>query len=241
MRGLASEWIKLRSVRTTWALLAAGLLLDLAIAGLVAGLVSERDLAGDDNAGLLGGIGFTTVLVLVLGVLISTNEYRHGTANSTFLVEPRRERVVLSKLVLAGLVGLATGIVFALLSLAIVGTILRSRDLAPDGAEVTKVLIGSALATGLSCVFGVGLGAAVRNQVVGIVIGVALFFVLQNVALLLPGDIGSYFPAESRNALQTAGTNDDLLGQVAGGLVFLGYCVVLGAVGAALTRRREIT
>jgi hypothetical protein len=240
MRGVASEWIKVRSVRTTWALLAAGIVLDLAIAGLVAGLVSPQDL-GDDTVGLLGGIGFTGVLVLVLGVLISTNEYRHGTANSTFLVEPRRERVVASKIAVAALVGLATGIVFAALSAAVVLTILRQRDLAPDGGDVAKVLIGTVLATALSCMFGVGLGAAVRNQVVGIVVGIALFFVLQNVALLLPGDIGAYFPAESRNALQASGTNDDYLGQVAGGLVFLGYCVVLGALGAMLTRRREIT
>jgi len=238
---LRSEWIKLRSVRTTWVLLAAGLVLDIGIPALIAALVPARDLSPEDTAGLLGGIGFMTVLVLTLGVLVSTNEYRHGTANSTFLVQPRREIVVVAKAQLAAGAGLAAGLAFAALSAAIVLTILGSRDIAPAGGEVAEVLVGTVLGIALSCVLGVGLGALLRNQVVAIIVGIALFFVLRNLALLLPGDIGAYFPAESLSALQGSSDSDELLGQVAGGAVFLGYCLLATVAGALVTRRREIT
>ena len=53
----------------------------------------------------------------VIGILIVTNEYRHGTIMTTFLAEPHRIRVLLAKLSAAGIVGL----VFAVAALAGVG------------------------------------------------------------------------------------------------------------------------
>ena len=47
------------------------------------------------------------VLMLVLGVLIVTTEFRHGTSSSTFLASPRRYPVLLAKLGASLLVGLA--------------------------------------------------------------------------------------------------------------------------------------
>ena len=44
------------------------------------------------------GTHLAIVFMFTLGALLSTNEYRHGTANSTFVVTPKRERVVAAKL-----------------------------------------------------------------------------------------------------------------------------------------------
>lgn len=239
MNILRSEFLKLVSVRTTWFLLVGMVLLEGLAAGLIAALVPEEDLAGRDLSSLFGGTGLMTVLVFTLGALLSTNEYRHGTANSTFLITPQRERVIAAKLV----VGFVAGIVFALEYIAVNAglglSILSSRDVPVDADTAVDIYTGVGIGMVLTCLFGVALGAVLRNQVVTVVVGLVLFFVLRGVALLL-GDVGAYFPWESLASLQGGGDEDFLLSQPEGGLVFGAYCVVLTIAGVMLTRRREI-
>ena len=51
-------------------------------------------------------LGVAEVLMLLLGTLSVTQEFRYGTASSTFLVEPRRTRVLLAKCVALALASL---------------------------------------------------------------------------------------------------------------------------------------
>ncbi len=240
MRTLRSEWLKLVTTRTTWALILAGVLLEGVAVGLIAALVPAEDLQGKDVSRLFGGIGLMTVFVLTLGALVSTNEYRHRTANSTFLVTPVREYVVASKLAIGVLAGLIAAVAFGATNAAVSLTILSIRDLSPATDTAVELYTGTAIGIVLSCVFGVALGSVMRNQILTVVVGLIAFFVLRGVALLI-GGAGGYFPAESLAALQGATGNDNLLSQVAGGFVFGGYCVLLAVVGMTLTRRREIT
>jgi hypothetical protein len=69
----------------------------------------DRAEGGDKNApvslddpGLLAGIvgigfGVPEVIVVLLGGLAFTQEFRYGTATSTYLGEPRRTRVLVAK------------------------------------------------------------------------------------------------------------------------------------------------
>ncbi|MDQ2630135.1 MAG: ABC transporter permease, partial [Actinomycetota bacterium] len=83
---LRSEWIKLFTTRTTWVMLGIGLFCEGLFAGLIVGLVPFEDLDGVEE--IITGTGLLMTLLLVLGVLIITTEFRHGTASSTFLVSP---------------------------------------------------------------------------------------------------------------------------------------------------------
>ncbi|MEA2181367.1 MAG: type transport system permease protein, partial [Solirubrobacteraceae bacterium] len=164
MNILRSEFLKLISVRTTWLLLGAMILIEGAVAGLLAGLGEKKDLRPANVPDLLIGTPLSILFVFTLGALISTNEFRHGTANSTFLITPRRERVIAAKLV----VGLAVGLVGALLYIAVNAglglSILSSRgvDVASNTAVNTYLGVGTGLVLG--CLFGVALGASLRNQ-----------------------------------------------------------------------------
>jgi hypothetical protein len=240
MRALRSEWLKLVTTRTAWALIGAGVLLEGVAVGLIAALIPRSDLQGRDVSKLFGGIGLMTVFVLTLGALVSTNEYRHRTANSTFLITPVREYVVGAKLAVGFAAGLIAAACFGATNAIVSLTILHIRDLSPSTHTAVQLYTGTAIGIVLSCMFGVALGAVMRNQILTVVVGLIAFFVLRGVALLI-GGAGGYFPAESLAALQGATGNHNLLSQVSGGFVFAGYCVVLGVVGMGLTRRREIT
>lgn len=242
MRAVRSEWLKLVSVRSTWLLLGSMVLVEAAFAIGIAGYASLEDLRSGDVDQLFVGTPLLTVFVFTIGALLSTNEFRHRTADSTFIVTPRRERVVLAKLA----VGVAAGLVCALLFIAVNAgfglSILSNRGVAVDADQAVDIYVGVGVSLVLISVLGVALGALLRNQVVTIVLGIALFFVLRELLTSILGeDIGAYMPGTSLVGLQGSSDDDYLLDQAAGGLVFAGYCVVVGIAAVIATREREIT
>ena len=242
MNALRSEWLKLVSVRTTWALLGTMVLLEGLAAGLLTGLADVEDLRRRDIATIAIGTKVAIVFMFTLGALLATNEFRHGTANSTFVVTPRRERVIAAKLA----VGLVIGIVGALLYIAVNAglglSILSSRAIDVDADVAVNTYVGVGVGLVLGCLFGVALGALLRNQILTVVVGMVIFLLAGTAALFIGDDVGRYFPGESLLALQgTPGADDTLLSQTEGGLVLAAYCVVLGAAGMWATRERDVT
>jgi ABC-type transport system involved in multi-copper enzyme maturation permease subunit len=240
MNALRSEWLKLVTVRTTWYLLGSMVLIEGLAAGLATGLGDIDDLRKGNVSTFIIGTHLATVFMFTLGALLSTNEYRHGTANSTFVVTPRRERVILAKLA----VGLAVGIVGALLYIAVhagIGlSILSSRGVEVDSDLAVDGYVGVGVGLVLGCLFRVALGVLLRNQVLTIIVGLVLFLLAGTVALFIGTDVGQYFPGEALLALQNT-PSVDLLSQTGGGLVLAGYCVALGIAGMLMTRSREIS
>ena len=93
----------------------------------------------------------------------------------------------------------------------------------------------------LLCVFGLGVGAIVRNQVGAIIAAIAFFFVLSALPELLPGSIGEYFPGQAVGTLHGHDEGDGKLTQVAGGLVLAAWSAALFAVGTALVCWRDLS
>ncbi|MDQ3676946.1 MAG: ABC transporter permease [Actinomycetota bacterium] len=241
MRPVRSEWLKLVSVRATWLLLGSMVLIEGAYAIGVAGSAKIEDLR-TDTENLFIGTPLVTVFVFTIGALLSTNEFRHNTADSTFIVTPRRERVVLAKLA----VGVAVGLVSALLFIAVNAgfglSTLSNRGVPVDGDHAVSIYVGVGVGIVLSCLLGVALGALIRNQIVTIVLGIALFFILRELLTSILGEnVGAYMPGPSLLALQGPSGEEYLLSQVAGGLVFASYCVAIAVAAVIATREREIT
>ncbi|SNQ45770.1 ABC-2 family transporter protein [Frankia canadensis] len=126
---LAAEWMRLRSIRSTWVLVAVGTVLGIAVAALLAVAVgatwdgwSAADRAEFDPvvAPLVGTV-FTGVLVVVLGVKVGASEYHGGLARVTFAVTPRRGRVLAAKCLLVTLMS------WAVMGVATVGIAVAAR------------------------------------------------------------------------------------------------------------------
>jgi ABC-2 type transport system permease protein len=241
VRLLRSEAIKLRSVRTTWSMLGIGLLAEALFAGLYVGLVPLADVGPIRE--VQTSVGLLMVMLLVLGVLSITTEFRHGTASATFLASPKRYPVLVAKLGAMLALGLLAGLVFVAVNggLALPLFSARGESLPPTG-EIVRVYAGVVVSFALLCAFGLGVGAIVRNQVGAIIAALACFFVLSPLPELLPGDIGDYFPAQAIGSLHgLPDATGEGLGQLAGGLVLATWSLALWLIGVALIRLRDLS
>jgi ABC-2 type transport system permease protein len=122
---------------------------------------------------------FLLVLItLMLGVHVATSEYGARTMTSTFLVEPRRPRVVVAKVVVSGLFGVAFWVIATVLDGVATPLFLAAEHLPRSAfsspAVVRSVLMGM-LAFVLWALFGLGLGAVLRNQVVAVVAAIGVY------------------------------------------------------------------
>ena len=243
-----SELLKLRTTRTARVLLtlaAAGTAALVAIVLLLAGRPGQPAL-GPDALRLLVLVPAQplTLAALVLGVLGMAGELRHGTATSTFLVTPKRGRVVAAKLAATAVTGLAMAAASSAAVLAVGLPWLRAKgiDVAIADAGVAARVAGLAVAVALYAVLGTGLGALLRNQVAAVVVG--LLWWSQGVERVLTGilhqpGLERWLPMGAASALTAPG--DGTLPMWAGALVFAAYGLGLALLGGRLVARRDLT
>ena len=197
---------------------------------------------------------FGVLMVMLLSAIVVTNEFFHLTATTTFLVTPRRERVVYAKLAASVMFGVGFWLASTLLNLLFVPFILKALDIGTQLGEpaIWRAIGLNALAYALWAILGVGAGVLIRSQlgatitltmvyVVGS-FGASLFF-----ALLSPR-LGDWFsklqvlvpPLASQ--LMISGT--ELPGNPprwVGAVVLIGYAAFAGVLGTWLIKRRDIT
>jgi ABC-type transport system involved in multi-copper enzyme maturation permease subunit len=186
------------------------------------------------------------VFAIVLGAIGMTSEFRHLTATPTFLATPHRGRVVAAKLLTYAMAGAGYGLASVMLVLAIALTWLPAKGIhiSPTGDGIPAVLLAAVAALAVYSVLGVGVGALVRNQIAAVVGTLIYLLVLEAILSVVPvvRDYYRYLPGGALNALIRSGASQvPLLAPWQGGLLLLGYGLVLAGLGAALAVRRDIT
>ena len=108
------------------------------------------------------------LFIIILAVIGITGEWRHHTITSSLLAAPDRIRFLAAKTIAFAVAGLVLSLPISL-AIAIVGlVILSARDLpTPRAGDLIAQFARNAMVAALLGAFGVGLGALVRNQVVG--------------------------------------------------------------------------
>jgi ABC-2 type transport system permease protein len=240
---LLAELRKMRSTRTNLGLL-AGMVALILLTVLLGGFVPKAaDLAGhDDQHGLLSAGTSAALFAALIGVMAITSEFRHGTIRPTFVVTPRRTRVIAAKVIASLLMGILFGLAAIALSFGIGYAVLAVRDipLALDTNHVIWLFIGTPVMTAAWAAIGVGLGAVVRNQVFAVIGLIVWAMVIDNLLVNLVPRIGGYTPGGSSAAL-VADPADYVLAAPAGALILLAYVVTFVAAGALLVARRDVT
>lgn len=111
----------------------------------------------------------------------------------------------------------------------------------------SRVAPGVILGTGLFAIYGLGLGALLKNQVVAIVVGLGFTLVVETIVGAIWPGIGEYLPGEAATALEDAGrttiggVTTRLLPWWGGAVMLVVYGVVLAVVGTLTTLRSDVT
>lgn len=282
MTGLIrGELLKIRTTNTWW-LLGIGVVAMTALALLVNCLQADYFLnegATADNSGtdqgtqdmlagqatvvaqaaniFTSGQYFGGLFVLMLGMLIVTNEFYHQTATATFLTTPHRTAVMIAKLV----TGIAFAAVFWLITTVIsipTGLLFFQGQGVSNGLgewEVQRAIIFNLLVFMLWGILGVGIGALIRNQIgatltgaglylVGTLAGQIVFFLIHEYLIKENWVLGAQVIMPAAAAQVFVATADPF--QYApdywvGGVVLLAYGLVGGVIGTLILRKRDIS
>jgi ABC-2 type transport system permease protein len=194
-----------------------------------------------------GSIGIAVLAVLLLGVLGGTTDYRFGGIVTTALAQPRRAAILASKVGAMALAGLATGIAYALVSLAtlLVALQLTGADLAVGWPELLGVLTTGAAVVALLALLGLAVGILARNQLAGVLtmFGILLVEVIvQSMVLLVAGTLpvwAQILPLALGQAAVSSGAGSAI--PPLGALALLAALVAVGTLAAgAMMRTRDI-
>lgn len=254
-RVVRSEWIKLRSLRSTWFSLLAMVLIADGLGALFSALHAHQMTVNappgaqfrfDAVEVSLRGVYLAQLAVGVLGVLVITGEYGTGMIRSSIAAVPRRYPVLLAKAVVFAAVTFAV-----CLPTTFIGFFLGQWAQSSTHAQATlgtpgalRAVVGAAVYLTLIGLLAVGFGFVIRNTAgaLAAVFGVVLVLPLltnalpqpysTDVARLLPLNIGT-------RVVETTNVDSNLLGPWVGiGLLAL-YAVASLVIGAVVLNRRD--
>lgn len=258
-RVVASEWVKLTSLRSTWWTLGLTVVLMAGISALVAwGTASGMEGEGPGTMSLPGvlgsGTGMAELTIAVLGVLIITGEYATGQIRSTFAATPARLPVLAAKALVLAITAAVTTVVGMgaawLASLAWHDSINATLDL--GRAEDLRMLVGVPLFMAGIGLLAMAVGALVRRTPGALAAIFGLLLVVETVFALVPlrffEVVRPFLPASAGGRLLSSDADVAALNAIPDvahltpwqGFGVLGvWIVVLFAVAAVLLRRRD--
>lgn len=186
MKGaLRYEWVRLRTLRSTWWLTGLSLLIA-AVVGLpalgVKGSLTIQDY-GDVVTGGGGGVLLVSILLSMIGVFAIGHEYRYGTIRPTLSALPRRSNVLTAKVLVVAVyvfvVALLSLVLRYVIDVLILGHRLLSLGLFPS--PMARVWIGSIVYTVIVALVGLALAGLFRNIPAAIVTVILFPLLAENI------------------------------------------------------------
>jgi hypothetical protein len=170
-----------------------------------------------------------------------TGEIRHGTIRPTFLITPRRGRVIAAKIVASAFVGIVFGLVAVGVAVGVGSAALAARGIAItlDSGDYTLMPAGAIAAAALWAPLGLGLGALLRNQVATLVAIFLWLFFIENLLIDFVPGTGKFAPGAAAAAI-TGLDPETLLDPAAGALLLSLYAAAAAAAGWIATLRRDV-
>jgi ABC-type transport system involved in multi-copper enzyme maturation permease subunit len=257
MNLVKAELRKLVYSRSTYGLLLASIFVAV-LSTVVTPIVIDQEESGlfgslEDQAmvdGVYANAISSYIFAIILGILIMSGEFRHGTAVATFLASPRRARVLVAKLVVAAFAGAVFQVVSAGLAVAAgFYTLTFFEDVSsPSDSVFLNLAVASVLSGAILGLVGVAIGSLIRNQLIAIVSTLVWLFVLEPIVLLLFVDAGRWLPTGAITGMlalefesEALGVSTaDYLSPGVSAVVLLGYGAVFATVALVTSLRRDI-
>jgi len=250
---LGSEWVKLRSVRSTfWALtvtvvlgIALGAVISAATAHAYARFSASQKLSWDPTGVSGAGMAIAQLAIVVLGVLCISSEYSSGMIRTSLIAVPRRGRVLAAKsLVFAGVtfvVGEVTTFAAFFVGQALISGHAPHAALGDPG--VARAVAGGGLYLAALAVLSVAAGALLRHSAAAIAAMMAVVLVLPLIAQALPDSwrnpVTEFWPTQAGSQLTSVYHSAHTLQPWAGFGVMCLFAAIVYAIAWTLLDRRD--
>jgi ABC-2 type transport system permease protein len=261
LQALRSEWVKLRTVRSTaWSLLLFVGISILFTTLLTSGSSTEGGSpghGGDNDIVMdsLAGVWFGAIAAAVLAVLVITSEYSTGMIRTTFAANPRRRTVLTAKTVVVSGCVLVVGLATSVACFQIGQWILRGNGFNYEGGypvvtlaehEALRAVLGTGVYLGLLAVFALGVGATLRHTAGAITVVLAALLAPVIALNFLPEGIADWVEKSCLMGAglaiqQTVVRHDNIPLSPAGGLAVAAAYAVAALVVALWTIGRRDT
>jgi len=263
-RVIRSEWIKLRTLRSTFWTLISAVVLVVGIATLVASAIPDKaalvdrvsaaqraaveaQAANFATTAATAGLTFASLIIAVLGVLVISGEFSTGMIRSSFTAVPRRFPVFAAKTLVLFVVAFVVGLISFAASWAVAVPILTSKGYTGDlfSADTLWAILGAGAYLGLVAVFALGVGAILKSTAGGIAGALGVLLVLPIIAGLVSGLTRTQWVADAEHYLISnagsgmAGVTNGTLEPWANVVTVLVWAVVAFVAGSLLLQRRD--
>jgi ABC-2 type transport system permease protein len=251
---IAAEWIKLRSVPSTYLALAAAAVAAIALGYLVthsqatstnwATMSPYARAAWDPVSFSLTGLAIAQLAFGVLGVLAISSEHTTGLIRTTFAATTRRRAVLAAKAAVAGVVTLAAGELIAFAAFYTGQQALSAKHLNATLSDpgVLRGVLAAGLYLAVITLLGLGLGTIIRHTAGAIAALFALVFLIPQVIHAMPApwdtSIGKYMLDNAGQQMTALHGAPGYFSPGASLIVCLAYAAAaLGAAAIVITRR----
>lgn len=258
---LRFEWVRIRTLRSTYWLIGLGILLSGGVALIIAiATRSDADPLDVVTVGnvLTGGgsfaLPFIPIVLTIIGLFATGHEYRHGTIQPTLMAIPQRSRLLIAKILVVAAVAVAAVILSLAVNLAI-GLIFWGEMPNLGDDPLNQALPGYVVYTVLSAVMGLALALLFRSLPAAIVVVFLVPLVVEGLIIglsnvpaldwLIP--VVRFLPFTAGGLLLAMETPDfgpltpdyDLFGRWASGGVFALFTGLILAVAWVLFQKRD--
>lgn len=245
---LRAEWTKLRSVRSLWITLGAAFALVLGLSGYM--IVEGSTLSGAPSEipfGFTAVYPIGTLALVVFGVLAVTSEYSSGTIRGSVVAAPRRTGLLLAKAAIVATVTLplaAVSSVALYLLTQLTGTVAAARGLSLFDPDMFWGVLANTLLLPYGALFGVALGALIRNAAGAITLYFGVFQLGPQIfPAFLPKSMAGvvdFLPTSAMNVVRAAGLSLEPYGMGVAVMVLIAWIVAIGGVAWWLLTHRDV-
>jgi ABC-2 type transport system permease protein len=254
-----AELLKLATTRLSYGLLGCAA----ALTGIFSAIEASRAGVGKAVPPLYTSAGLSTIITggvwgllfaAVLGVTVTSGEFRHQTATLTYLAAPDRARVLAAKAVAAGIGGTVFGLAGYVLAAGVgLGFVAaHGYHISIGAATLARYGAGHLVAAALLGSIGAALGSLVRSQLAAVISVFVWAIIIESVIGGLFTSVRPYLPYTAATTLAGTSLGGAAFGPahaVSGGTplpfaaataLLAGLAVVLAVLAARTTVRRDI-
>ncbi|MEY9878400.1 ABC-2 type transport system permease protein [Streptacidiphilus sp. MAP12-33] len=247
---LRSEWIKVRTVLSTYISLVVAFVVTVGLSAVICAVTNanwnsmpaSEKATFDATSTSFSGIYLGQLAVIVFAVLVIGNEYSSGMIRASLAAVPGRATLLAAKsLVVLGLV-LPVAIATSFVSFFLGQTLLGSHKAHIGDPGVLRAVFGMALYMTLIALLSLGVGFLLRKPVLSLGLLMPFFFLISPILRAVPKvkTVAHYFPDQAGSQLASVHQASGIpYGPWAGFFICLLWVVAALGFGYLLFQRRD--